>query len=525
MIYGETILPLTKNLLFTKLLSNFMEINKDTEAIIVSDQEGLIIAGEKREDIDMEIVSVLTTIINPILDRIRYEFDFKKFGACSFETENHRLIFISVNEDIMLSIVLNTMASIEKMAPYGYFLAEKTAQILSIEDEGQIQLIIPDFDYEAQQAKRLKNQLYQLSVDSNGLYNFKFIIIGDHNVGKSSIIRRFSEHRFLLDYRATIGLNITSHNFESFRNRINISLWDIGAQEYFRRYRKTYYNGAQAAFIVFDLTNRRSFENIKNWFNELIQFIDNKSLPIIIIGNKKDLVIERIVNNEDALQLTKSLAENFITNILYLETSALTGENIEDAFRLISHNFITKCREVAQQERNEELLSEIRSILQIKDKLILSFITENPVWNPALQMMVGINDDKNIVDFKDDEDEKFYHYSNGLVLKNCVYFLKDVSDSDGIFCIFDARDKESINSKWRYIISKIIEYVQKNKVLIIGIQISERNNWSKLLEQLSIDEELERKMGSIIFFKIGNDYQLEIHSQLKAMLIAIKNII
>ncbi|MFX0036761.1 MAG: GTP-binding protein [Candidatus Hermodarchaeota archaeon] len=518
-------MSLNKNLFFTELLNNFLEINRDIEAIIVSDEEGLIIAGEKRENIDMEIVSVLTTIINPILDRIRYEFDFKKFGACSFETESHRLIFISVNENIMLSIVLSNMASIEKMAPYGYFLAEKTAQILSIEQEAQIQLIIPDFDYEAQQAKRLKNQLYQLSLDTNGMYNFKFIIIGDHNVGKSSIIRRFAEDRFLADYRATIGLNIISHKFESFGNEINISLWDIGAQEYFRRYRKTYYSGAQAAFIVFDLTNARSFENVKNWFSELIQFIDNKNLPVIIIGNKKDLIIERKINNEDALKLTKSLIEITNTNILYLETSALTGENIEDAFRLIAHNFITKCREVAQQQRNEELLSEIRSILQIKDKLILSFITENPIWNPALQMMVGINDSKDILDFKDGEDEKYYHYSNGLTLKNCIYFLKDVSDSDGIFCIFDAREKENINPKWRYIVSKIIEYVQKNKVLIIGIQVSEKNNWSKLLEQLRLDEELERKMGSIIFFKIGNEYHLEIHSQLKAMLNTIKNLI
>ncbi|MFX1429583.1 MAG: Rab family GTPase, partial [Promethearchaeota archaeon] len=368
-------------------------------------------------------------------------------------------------------------------------------------------------------------QLYQLSVDANGTYNFKFIIIGDHNVGKSSIIRRFAEDRFLENYRATIGLNIISHNFESFGNRINISLWDIGAQEYFRRYRKTYYNGAQAAFIVFDITNDKSFENVINWFNELIQFIDNKSLPVIIIGNKKDLTIKRKINKQDALKLTKSLNDASKTNILYLETSALTGENIEDAFRLISHNFIAKCREVAQQQRDEELLSEIRSILQNKDKLILSFITENPIWNPALQMMVGINNNSHILDFKDEEDEKYYKYSNGLILKNCIYFLKDISDSDGVFCIFDARDKENINPKWKYIISKIIEYIQKNKVLVIGIQVTEKNNWSRLIEQLRLDEELERKMGSIIFFKIGNDYHLEIHSQLKAMLNAIRNLV
>ncbi len=518
-------MSLSKNALFKELFNNFLEVNKETEAIIVSDEEGLIIAGEKREDIDMEIVSVLTTIVNPILDRIRFEFDFKKFGSCSFETENNRLIFITVDEKIMLSIVLNTMASIEQYSPYGYFLAEKTAQIINVKEGDHLQLSVPNFKYEAKQAKRMKNQLYQLDVDSSGIYKFKFIITGDHNVGKTSIIRRFSENRFLADYRATIGLNIISHEFESFGNIINVALWDIGAQEYFRRYRKTYYNGAQAGFIVFDLTSKKSFENIKNWYNELNEFINIKDLPVMIIGNKKDLVEKRVINNQDAVIMSQNLTGSTNRNILYLETSALTGENVEDAFRLISYNFITKCKELAQLQRNQELLNEIGDIMQFKDNLILTFLTENPHWNPALQIMIEANDNKQLLNFKDEEDEKYYQYSNGLILKNCIYFLKEVSDSDGVFCIFDARDRDSINPKWTYIVSKILEFLEKGKVLVIGILVSEKNDWSSLIHEFQIDEELERKMGSIIFFKIGKEYQTEIHNQLKAMLTAIKNLI
>ncbi|MFX1242239.1 MAG: Rab family GTPase [Promethearchaeota archaeon] len=516
---------LNKNTLFNELFNNFLEMNKETEAIIVSDEEGLIIAGETRKDIDMEIVSVLTTIVNPILDRIRYEFDFKKFGSCSFETDHNRLIFISVDENRMLSMVLNTMASIEQYSPYGYFLAEKTAQIINLKENDHIQLSIPNFRYDAEQAKRMKNQLYQLDFDPQGNYKFKFIIIGDHNVGKTSIIHRFSENRFLSDYRATIGLNVISHDFESFGNQINVALWDIGAQEYFRRYRKTYYNAAQAGFIVFDLTNRKSFENVINWYNELNEFIDSKDLPVMIIGNKRDLTEKRAISNQDAVSMSHSLARSSNNNILYFETSALTGENIEDAFRLIAYNFITKCKEVAKQQRNQELLNEIEYILQFRENLILTFITENPLWNPALQIMIESSDNEQLVNFKDEEDEKFYQYSNGLVLKNCIYFLKDVSDSDGVFCIFDARDRDSINPKWTYIVSKIIEFLDKNKVLVLGILVSEQNDWTKLIQEFHIDEELERKMGSIIFFKMGRDYQLEIHNQLKAMLTAIKNLI
>jgi small GTP-binding protein len=459
------------------------------------------------------------------LDRIRYEFDFKKFGSCSFETENNRLIFISVDEKIMLSMVLNTMASIEQYSPYGYFLAEKTAQIINLEEGDIIQLSIPNFGYDAEQAKRMKNQLYQLDFDSNGNYKFKFIITGDHNVGKTSIIRRFSENRFLSDYRATIGLNIISHDFESFGNQINVALWDIGAQEYFRRYRKTYYNGAQAGFIVFDLTNSKSFENVKNWINELNEFIDNPDLPIMIIGNKRDLTEKRVVSNQDAVSMSQALTGHPNKNILYFETSALTGENVEDAFRLISYNFITKSKELAQRLRNQELYNEIEYILQFQDNLTLTFITENPLWNPALQIMIESSENKQLLNAKDEEDEKLYQYSNGLVLKNCIYFLKDVSDSDGVFCIFDARDRDSINPKWTFIVSKIIEFLEKNKVVVIGILVSEQNDWSKLIQEFRLDEELERKMGSIIFFKMGKEFQLEIHNQLKAMLTAIKNLI
>ena len=178
-----------------------------------------------------------------------------------------------------------SLASIDKVSPYAYFLAEKTAQILTAVEGDSIQLNIPDFEYDVKLSKisdRLKNQIYQSKLDHGGSYRFKFIIIGDHEVGKTSLIRRFVEKKFYADYRTTIGLNVISHNFEAFENKISLFLWDIGAQEYFKRYRKTYYKGSQAVFIVFDLTSRKSFENITNWQNELMEFMENKELPIVI---------------------------------------------------------------------------------------------------------------------------------------------------------------------------------------------------------------------------------------------------
>ncbi len=498
-----------------------MDLNEDVEAIIVSDDEGLIIAGEKRSSVDMEIVSVLTAITNPILKRIQDEFAFKKFGTASFDTDNYRLLFISVNVDATLSIVLNNMASVDKMSPYAYFLAEKTAQIITSKEGDVIQLDIPNFEYEATTSDRLKDQIYQMHLDSGGMYRFKFIIIGEHEVGKTSLVKRFVEKKFSKDYRATLGLNILSHSFKFVGNEISVSLWDIGAQAYFKRFRKTYYIGAQAAFIVFDLTNRESYEQTTKWFEELNEFIGSPDLPIVIVGNKSDL--ERKVEYQEGVTLASELSSRGVTNISYIETSALTGANVEDAFSLISYHYITKRKIREEVGLKQDLLTEINEIIATKDSLKLSFFSESQYWNPGLQILTEIEELGNFEQALSDQKEKIYNYSNGIVLKDALYDVVNVSDSDGVFCIFDARSKEHINPKWKEIVIKIIENIQENKVALIGIRISDNSIWSQLMEEFDVNEHLEKKMVSLMFFKIGLEYRLEIYDQLKVMLNTIKN--
>ncbi|GAH56461.1 unnamed protein product, partial [marine sediment metagenome] len=181
--------------LFDQILNNFLERFTDVEAIIVSDQEGFVIAGEKRKETEsnLELVSVLTTLINPVLERIRNEFAFKKFGTASFDTDEHRLLFITIDEERILSLIFNSMASVEKVAPYTYFLAEKTAQILNSGEDDILQLTIPDFDSETERHEKLKESICQSELDECASYNFKFVIIGNHEVGKTSLIRQFVE--------------------------------------------------------------------------------------------------------------------------------------------------------------------------------------------------------------------------------------------------------------------------------------------------------------------------------------------
>ena len=99
-----------------------------------------------------------------------------------------------------------------------------------------------------------------------------------------------------------------------------------------------------------------------------------------------------------------------------------------------------------------------------------------------------------------------------------------ISDTDGVFCIFDARKKEHCDPDWNDIIKKIIEKIKKNKVILIGIAVSEETDWSLLMEEFDVYEEAEEKMITLLFFKIGEDYRMEIFTQLGVMLNSIKNL-
>ncbi len=526
-------MSINRNRLFIELFNQFLEVNKDVEAVIVSDQQGLVIAGEKRSDVDMEIVSVLTSIINPIVERIRDEFMFKKFGTASFDTEFYRLLFISLDEHRTLSVVLNNLASIDKASPYAYLLAEKSVQILNAEEGDKIQLAVPNFEYETDETShfdRVKNQIYQMRLDQGGKYRFKFVIIGDHEVGKTSLVRRFVENRFSHDYRATIGLNILSHSIEFFGNEIIYSLWDVGAQVYFKRFRQTYYLGTQAAFIVFDLTNKESYENIKQWYAELEEFIGGREIPIIIIGNKYDLKEQRVVTYQDGVQLVNRLSQKPNIKISYIETSALSGENVEDAFTLIAFHYISKSKEEEEDIVKQDLLEELNLIImkrkqEVEDQsslLTLTVISENEFWSPGLQILSEINISNECEKIKDERDEKIYKYSNGVIIKNFLYTNFDVTNSDGVFCIFDAREKEHIIQDWKNVVVKIINEIGENKVVLIGIRVSDKSDWSVIMEDFNVNELLEKKMVSLLFFKIGLEYRLEIYDQLKVMLNTIK---
>jgi len=158
-------------------------------------------------------------------------------------------------------------------------------------------------------------------------YVFKIVVVGDYGVGKTTSITKFVKDIFKADYVPTLGVHITKKSFDINRDNVDLMIWDLAGQDRFAMVRQRFYDETDGIFIVYDITRRSSLENVKNWHNEVLKY--TKAIPIILVGNKIDLIDRREVNNDDVMKL---LQENNININLKLETSAKSGENIEEAF-------------------------------------------------------------------------------------------------------------------------------------------------------------------------------------------------
>ena len=167
-------------------------------------------------------------------------------------------------------------------------------------------------------------------------YIFKLVLIGDTCVGKSCILVRFSDDIFDDNYVTTIGVDFRFKTMVVKNKVVKIQIWDTAGQERYRSITTAYYRGAAAIIICCDCTNRESFDNIKNWIEEISKYTDNDSVNKIVFLNKCDLNEERCIKKEEIEQASK---EN---GIKILEVSAKTGEGIDAGFEYIIEKLIDK---------------------------------------------------------------------------------------------------------------------------------------------------------------------------------------
>ncbi|KAG4076180.1 hypothetical protein HA402_014729 [Bradysia odoriphaga] len=166
-------------------------------------------------------------------------------------------------------------------------------------------------------------------------YLFKFLVIGQANTGKSCLLHHFIESKFKEDSSHTIGVEFGSRIVNVGGKSVKLQIWDTAGQERFRSVTRSYYRGAAGALLVYDTTSRESFNTLSNWLNDARKMA-SPQIVILLVGNKKDL--------EEARQVTFLEASTFAqeNDLIFLETSAKTGDSVEEAFLKCSKTILAK---------------------------------------------------------------------------------------------------------------------------------------------------------------------------------------
>ncbi|PIA24918.1 hypothetical protein AQUCO_14200005v1 [Aquilegia coerulea] len=185
------------------------------------------------------------------------------------------------------------------------------------------------------------------SFDEECDYLFKAVLIGDSAVGKSNLLSRFARDEFRLDSKPTIGVEFAYRNIKVGDKLIKAQIWDTAGQERFRAITSSYYRGALGAMLVYDITRRATFDNLKKWLEELRHFGDS-DIVIVVVGNKFDLEQKREVSEEEG----RKFAEKEL--VCFIETSAMENFNVEEAFL----QMITQIHKITSQKNLEAKIIE-----------------------------------------------------------------------------------------------------------------------------------------------------------------------
>ncbi|XP_072349048.1 ras-related protein Rab-8B-like isoform X1 [Scyliorhinus torazame] len=164
---------------------------------------------------------------------------------------------------------------------------------------------------------------------------FKLLLIGDSGVGKTCLLFRFCDDAFNTTFISTIGIDFKIKTVEFDGKKIKLQIWDTAGHERFRTITSAYYRGAMGIMLVYDITQEKSFDNVKNWIRDIEEHAST-DVERMILGNKCDVNEKRKVPKERG----EKLAIDY--GIKFLETSAKSSLNVEEAFSTLTRDIMTK---------------------------------------------------------------------------------------------------------------------------------------------------------------------------------------
>jgi len=187
-----------------------------------------------------------------------------------------------------------------------------------------------------------------MSSDTN--HTFKILTIGESGVGKTCILRRFVENKFLKSHLATIGIDFRTKVIHVYGKDIKLKIWDTAGQERYHNITSQIYKGADGIILVFDVNEEISFTKIKDWIEQIKSNVSQEEISLILLGNKCDIE-ERAISKEQGQEMANSL------NVNYYETSALNGTGINEAFEGLTKEIMKKKKVINSDGRTISLTS------------------------------------------------------------------------------------------------------------------------------------------------------------------------
>lgn len=316
--------------LLNEILLNYMYEIDGVAAVAICDRDGFIIASESKDKESSgtdSVMGAISAFLDIYIDRIKSEYQTQSNFFNITSMEEKKFAYCSMGSQSILTTIADPSTSDLELKVFSEYVAGKIELLL--EGHENISIEIPEI---IRVLSRTRGGTLP-----KGIFTSKLILTGDYKVGKTSLVRRFVENIFSESYISTIGVEISKKSVNMGEDTtLHFVIWDIGGQmSQMAPYRKRFYEGASAAFIVVDRTRSNNEISITNWYDDIKKSIP-VGIPVVIIANKSDLK-EDIITTEDEI---KDIAKRY--SFHYILTSAKTGENVNEAFLYIAYRFIEK---------------------------------------------------------------------------------------------------------------------------------------------------------------------------------------
>lgn len=314
---------MSKLTILEDLLGNLLDEVQDLLAALVVDLDGLIIARQSVKGFDEELIGAIMAILEQTLSKIK-RYAETSFGCGTFDTNEFQLFYMELGQatPAIFVLIADHFSNIDRYIPYVYIIAQKISLILN---NHKTSIRIPKLSNDGK------------LILTNGRFNKSnvktIVIVGSETVGKTTLAEMYCKGNFNERYNPTIGIAILEKELQISKYlSLKLFLFDLGGVKSFAKIRKFYYKYSNAVLILFDYTKIDTINKLSDWIEESRQFIRNKTIPFILVGTKIDLVEDR----EDAKAQARNLACQY--NIPFFETSALTGQGIDELFTFIISN-------------------------------------------------------------------------------------------------------------------------------------------------------------------------------------------